>query len=378
VSREFVDRSRARRLDESDIDAIAVGAAILGTGGGGNPYVGSLRAKEQLRAGRTIEVVDLDALAPDAMGVSVGGIGAPVVGIEKIEKGDECLQALRALEEYVGRPADAMIAAEIGGSNSIEPMITAAQAGIPVVDADGMGRAFPEVQMSTYFIYGHVPAPAALADEKGNRVLYTRVQDMYRLERLARTATVDMGAAAGFATAPMRGDFVQRYAGPATLTQCLELGHTVARARRERRNVVEAVRASQQGVRLFDGKIADVRRELKGGFAVGRVRLDGIDGNRGERAEIDIQNENLVFRREGVVEASVPDLIIVLDADSGQSITTEVLRYGLRVSVLALPCHPLLRTPEALEVIGPPAFGYPDVPYRPLAAEGSHDATVSG
>lgn len=376
MSAEAVDRSAARRLDESDIDAIAVGAAILGTGGGGNPYIGSLRAKEQLRAGRTIEVVGLDALAPDAMVVSVGGIGAPVVGIEKIEKGDECLLALRALEAYVGRPADAMVAAEIGGSNSIEPMITAAQAGIPVVDADGMGRAFPEVQMSTYFIYGHAPAPAALADEKGNRVLYTRVHDMYWLERLARAATVDMGAAAGFAIAPMSGEFLQRYAVPHTLTQCLELGHTVAGARRERRDVVEAVRTSQGGVRLFDGKIADVRRELKGGFAVGRVRLDGVDGYRGERAEIDIQNENLVFRREGVVEASVPDLIIVLDADTGHSITTEVLRFGLRVSVLALPCHRLLRTPEALEVIGPAAFGYPDVPYRPLAAEGSNDATV--
>lgn len=365
-----------RRLDEADVEAIALGAAILGTGGGGNPYVGSLRAREQLRAGRSIEVIPLEALAPDALVVSVGGIGAPVVGIEKIEKGDECLQALRTVEAYLGRPVDAVVASEIGGSNSIEPMITAAQAGIPVVDADGMGRAFPEVQMCTYFIYGHRPYPAALADEKGNRVLYPHVKDMYWLERLARTAAVDMGAAAGFALPPMRADFLQRYAVPGTLTQCLELGHTVARARKERRNVVEAVRSSQGGARLFNGKITDVRRELKGGFAVGRVRLDGIDAYAGRRAEIDIQNENLVFRLDGVVEASVPDLIIVLDADTGLPITTEVLRFGLRVAVLALPCHPLLRTAEALEVIGPAAFGYPDVVYRPLAQRGSEDAPV--
>jgi len=366
----------ARVLNESDVDAIALGAAILGTGGGGNPYVGSLRAREQLRAGRTIEVVSLDDLDPDALVVSVGGIGAPVVGIEKIEKGDECLQALRTLEEYLGRKVDAVVPPEIGGSNSIEPMITAAQADIPVVDADGMGRAFPEVQMCTYFIYGHEPSPAALADEKGNRVLYARVKDMYWLERLARTAAVDMGAAAGFALAPMRGEFLQRYAVPGTLSQCLELGHTVARARSERRDVVEAVRLSQGGIRLFGGKITDVRRELKGGFAVGRVRLEGIDDYAGQRAEIDIQNENLVFRREGRVEVSVPDLIIVLDADTGQAITTEVLRFGLRVAVLALPCHALLRTPEALAVIGPAAFGYPDVVYRPLAERGSEDAPV--
>ena len=364
-------RHGGRLLDEDDVRAIALGAAILGTGGGGNPYLGSLRAREQLRQGRDIELIALSVLAPDARVVSVGGIGAPVVGIEKIEKGDECTQALRALEDFLGERVDAVVPAEIGGSNSIEPMITAAQTGLPVVDADGMGRAFPEVQMCTYFIYGHGPSPAALADEKGNRVVYARVKDMFWLERLARTAAVDMGAAAGFALPPMRGDFLQRYAVPGTVSRCLALGHTVLDARARHDDVIEAVRASADGVRLFGGKIADVRRELRGGFAVGRVRLEGIDDCLGQRAEIDIQNENLVFRRARVggtfeVGASVPDLIVLLDADNGQPITTEVLRFGLRVAVLAFPCHDLLRTPEALAVIGPSAFGYADVTYRPL------------
>ena len=67
--------------------------------------------------------------------------------------------------------------------------------------------------------------------------------------------------------------------------------------------------------------------------------------------------------------ATVPDLICMVDLESGQPITTEVLRYGLRVAVLGLPCHPLLSTPEALAVIGPQAFGY-DLEYRPLRREG--------
>jgi len=40
---------------------------------------------------------------------------------------------------------------------------------------------------------------------------------------------------------------------------------------------------------------------------------------------------------------------------------------AVRVAVLALPAHPLLRTPEALAVVGPRAFGY-DVDYVPLEA----------
>ena len=63
---------------------------------------------------------------------------------------------------------------------------------------------------------------------------------------------------------------------------------------------------------------------------------------------------------------SVPDLIVVLDIDSGHAITTEMLRYGQRVAILALPCHPLLQSPAALEVVGPKAFGFPDIVYRPV------------
>ncbi len=153
-----------RTLTIEDIRALEIGAAILGTGGGGNPYIGRLRTEQLLKAGRTLSVLPLEALDDDDLVAGVGGIGAPVVGIEKIERGDECLQAMRAVERATGRQAAAVISCEIGGANSMEPMITGAQAGLPVVDGDGMGRAFPELQMCTFFIYGLKPAPAAFAD----------------------------------------------------------------------------------------------------------------------------------------------------------------------------------------------------------------------
>ena len=122
----------------------------------------------------------------------------------------------------------ALISAEVGGSNSIEPILTAAYAGLPVVDGDGMGRAFPEMQMSTFFIYGLDPSPGAIADDKGNVVVFKKVVDMFWLERFARHVAVDMGAAAGFATAPMKGAYVKKVAVPGTLTQALEIGRTIS------------------------------------------------------------------------------------------------------------------------------------------------------
>src|ERR1700749_3287779 len=83
---------------ENDLIPLALGAALLGTGGGGNPYVGMLRLRELLRKGATVEVLPLETLADDMYIGSVGGIGAPVVGFEKIKQGDECLRALRGVE----------------------------------------------------------------------------------------------------------------------------------------------------------------------------------------------------------------------------------------------------------------------------------------
>jgi DUF917 family protein len=355
-----------REVIDADLDAIEIGAAILGTGGGGNPYIGKLRCREELKKGRRIPVIPLAELPNDALVVSLGGIGAPVVGVEKIEEGEECLRALRALEKELGVKVDALISAEIGGANSMEPMLTAAQAGLPVVDGDGMGRAFPEMQMCTWSIYGHREAPAAMADEKGNIVIIRNTPDDVWLERIARSVVVAMGAAAGLATQPMRGDFVKRAAVPNTITQALNLGRAVLQAHRTNSDPVQTVIDQERGKLLMTGKIVDLQRHLKGGFAVGHITLEGFGNFLGDNGRIDLQNEFLVFWRNEIVEVCTPDLIVVLDSDTGLPITTEMLRYGQRVAVLGLPAHPLMRSPEALKVVGPTAFGYSEITFNPM------------
>lgn len=355
-----------REVTDGDLDAIEIGAAILGTGGGGNPYIGKLRCREQLKMGRKIPVIPLAELPDDALVVSLGGIGAPVVGVEKIEEGEECLRALRAIERELGVKVDALISAEIGGANSMEPMLTAAQAGLPVVDGDGMGRAFPEMQMCTWSIYGHREAPGAMADEKGNIVIIRDTPNDIWLERIARSVVVSMGAAAGLATQPMKGDFVKRAAVPGTITQALNLGRAVLQAHKTNADPVQTVINQERGKLLMTAKIVDLQRHLKGGFAIGHLALEGFGNFQGDSGRIDLQNEFLVFRRNEMVEVCTPDLIVVLDSDTGLPITTEMLRYGQRIAVLGLPAHSLMRSAEALKVVGPAAFGYDDITFAPM------------
>lgn len=354
------------QVDEAKLEAIAIGAGILGTGGGGNPYYGKLQVRRLLRQGAQITVIALDALPDDAVVVSVGGMGAPTVSIERIPRGDEWLVALRALEAHTGKRATHLIPGEVGGANALRPMVVSALAGLPLVDGDGMGRAFPELQMESFAIAGIPATPAALADIYHNVVVFPWLRDAKTLERYARAVTVQMGGAAGYAFPMLSGAQTRATAIPHTLSFAAAIGEAVLDARRMHADPIAAVCETTGGHLLFRGKIIDVQRRLVAGFARGWVELEGLDEYRGTHLRIDFQNEYLIARRDQDVVAVVPDLVCIVDALTAEPVTTEVLRYGLRVAVLGIPAPRALRTPEALAVVGPQAFGYPDVVYQPL------------
>ena len=98
------------------------------------------------------------------------------------------------------------------------------------------------------------------------------------------------------------------------------------------------------------------------------MRIAGLGDWAGDM-EIDIQNENLVARQDGVIKAIVPDLICILDSETAEPITTETLRYGQWVTVMGVAVPPIMRTPEALAVFGPSGFGI-DAPFTPIESLG--------
>src|SRR5437764_1310217 len=199
-------------IGPAEAEAIALGEGILGTGGGGNPYMGKLRLLLALKQGARIEVIDPAEVPDKAVAIAVSGMGAPTVTLEKPEWGRECVEALMALERHMHTKAFAVVPGEIGGANAITPLLVAAQSGLPCVDCDPMGRAFPELQMDTFSIYGVSPSPCALCDDKGNVVIFAATQDALWTERLGRVVTIAMGGHAGLAMPVLRGAELKRTA----------------------------------------------------------------------------------------------------------------------------------------------------------------------
>lgn len=347
-----------REIGLAELRDLARGAAVLGTGGGGDPYVGRLIAERAIAEHGPVLLVDVSEVPADALVVPSAMMGAPTVMVEKLPRGDEAASALRALEAVLGREVTHTISIEAGGLNSTVPFAVGAQLGLPVVDADGMGRAFPEIQMVMPTLSGIAAAPMALADEKGNSLVLRTIDNRWA-ERLARSATVDMGCTAMTALYALSGAQLRDAMVAGTLSLCEELGRLIRSERAAHGDPIGAVAERLGGAELGRGKVADVARRTEGGFARGEARIGELS--------LSFQNEHLLARAGDEVLASTPDLIFVLDGETGEPVTTEGLRYGQRVCVLAAPCDPRWRTPEGLALVGPEAFGY-ECEYVPVEA----------
>ena len=353
-----------RLIEARQLDDIALGAAVLGTGGGGDPYIGKLMAQQSIRKCQPVQLITVDEVPDDALVACSAMMGAPTVMVEKIPSGGEIVEAFKALESYLGKPLYATMSAEAGGLNSSTPFTVAAELGIPLVDADLMGRAFPEIQMVTATLYGISATPMAIADEKGNHCIINTFNNRWT-ETFARTIAIDMGCSAFIGLFVMTGKQLREAAVAGTISVVESIGQTIRGAHAAHIDPIEALRTATNGHLIWKGKIADLYRRTETGFARGTTVIEGVEEFEGRTLSIDFQNEFLIAREGERVIASTPDLITVLDAEAGNAITTESLRYGYRVAVLGMPCDPRWRTQGGIELAGPQYFGY-DVDYVPI------------
>ncbi len=259
---------------------------------------------------------------------------------------------------------------KLAAATALRPCCSHCVRAFPVVDCDGMGRAFPESQMVIFNIRGQRAAPAILTDDKGSCVV-VETDDNLAEERLARAVSVAMGGICHLIEYSATGKQMKETALRGTVSDALAIGRSIRIARESGGDPFEALFGALQRSRqfgragvLFDGKIVDLHRETRNGFSVGRALIDAFGG--GSRLEVEFKNENLVARLDGEVRALVPDLITILDRETAETIVTEHLKYGQRVKVVGASAPAALCTSEALAVLGPGAFDIPG-PYRPIA-----------
>ncbi|KAF9256832.1 Hydantoinase/oxoprolinase [Marasmius fiardii PR-910] len=385
-------------LSETDLYFIMEGCGVLGTGGGGTPYPGFLLGRSVLRKGGKIRIVDHMYLPDDAPLARGGWMGSPNVGMERLEKTQAVVEAGKELAKYMGiGKYQAAICDEIGGGNGMVPLVTSYYYDIPVLDGDFMGRAYPLLNqvlpgMDLRSAFQSALMPAALCDGNGNVVLLTKVKNEHYVENIMRTVTAEMGSSAALVTAPLKLSDARDYGIMRTQSQAWWIGRAifVCRQKNDLKSIPREILNLQSGACLFVGKIVNVSRvgfiflpEVRAGFTWGEITIsllrdDETEGSstasisvgEDDQMIIPFQNENLaayIQKPDGSrkMTAIVPDLIAVLDSQSGSHLGTQMYAYGLRVTVVALAGSPLWTTEKGLKVGGPTAFGLKD-PYTPI------------
>src|SRR6476660_1319595 len=280
-----------RELALDDIEALAVGAWILGTGGGGSPYLGLLNMRRLYAEGHRVELMSPLELADDDRVAVVSNMGAPLVGQERLADSRNIARAVEMQEDYSGVKFRAVMSLEIGGGNGIQPLMAAAHLGLPVVDADLMGRAYPEAQMTSVAVGGLVPYPCALYDPRGIEAIVTKAPSWKWMERASRRICVEMGSIASTCKAPRSGAEVKEWGIHFTVTKAIGIGRRVREATRRHEDPIAAILDEAGGKQLFRGKVIDVARRATEGFLRGRCIIEGLDEDRFGRLELVFQNE---------------------------------------------------------------------------------------
>ncbi|OAL19175.1 hypothetical protein AYO20_11673 [Fonsecaea nubica] len=369
-------------ISMTDLEWISSGCKILGCGGGGDPYQQFLKITAVLRsAPGSIRVVSPLDLPASAMVGWTGCMGSPEVSMERMEA-DECNKAQDELTRVLGLPPmNGFMAVEIGGGNGLVNLEVAAAHGVPCVDADLMGRAYPTYWQTTINVYGspkgEALVPATIASGDGSFMTMTASRTDRLVDSALRAAVVEMGCRAGKACPPKTAKVVQEQAILHSVSLAWWIGRAVALEKNvadRATRIIEAVGGAASARILAQGKITSVERVLKTGHSYGVVEIDGVLSSSGAKASVRIpfKNENAFVEAttgdgQTTILAAVPDLIAVLDLETGAGLGVPDYKYGLKVTVIAIAASPRWTdTPRGLELGGPGSMGFDQIKYVPI------------
>lgn len=379
-------------LSEIDVEWLADGCYVLGCAGGGSPFSEYIKLRDQIRAGHSMRIIDVSALKDTDVIYWGGHMGSPAVSNERLSA-DETCDAFAELMEYLHHDSfDAVMSLEIGGANGLQPLLVGSTKHYnrPTVDADWMGRAYPTYWQTTICVYcpGEL-VPCAIASGDGKSILMTKTTNDEIVDRALRASCSEMGSRVGMGAKPTSKDRIVKYSVTNTMSLAWRIGRCIARAKAHNTSgtvaeqIISEVGGPDTAKVLFRGKIIGVERRLHKGHSYGTITvaqasLSELESSpqpsvaTGGIVKIPFKNENIYalhISEQGTETylAMVPDLIAVLDTQSGKALGVPEYRYGVMVTVLGITCSPRWSdTPKGLEIGGPEAMGYKDLVYKPL------------
>ncbi len=350
-------------LTRIEIEALVDGATILGVGGGGSPERGLASLLEQFDRGRKLVLASIDELNEDDLLASPYFVGSVAPTVPKIKLpaviDDPIAQAIKLLEEKLGRKVAGTVASEIGGGNTAASLAIAAKLGIPMVDGDLMGRAGPELHQSTVHIFGFTMYPAAIVSNTGNQMVVDSYASIDDYEAIARYASVISQGHVAVVDTPLTKPQAKRCVIQGMISKCIAIGNARKNAVQKNEDAAKAVtKELRNGKIIFSGKVSNYSWKDERGFLLGEAQIEGNGEWKGSKLKSWIMNEHIMCWINEKPAVMSPDLIAFLDPRTGAGVTNDKLAKDMDVIVVGASINDVWRTPRGLDLFGPRHFGF--------------------
>lgn len=351
-----------RKLDIQELKDIMMGCTIMGTGGGGSLSEGLAVVEREWKEGKEFKLLEFHEIQDDAYYASPYYCGCILPEEEEEEAvldGRDIALSVEALEQYMNKNFHGLVSIEYGGGNTGEVMAIAAMTGKYIVDADAAGRAVPELQFSTYYVTEQPITPLAVGTIYGDVAIIPKVKEDARAEALTRYMAVATKGTVGMTDHPISGKNLKTSVIPGAITYAEKVGRAQRIAIEQGKDPVQEILKATGGKLLFTGKVTkETGWESRDGFTLGNIYLEGLGCDAGHTGRVWYKNENMMFWMDGKTRLTCPDLICVLECDTGIPVTNPNSKEGMELCVLGIPCHELWKTPRALEILNPRFFGF--------------------
>jgi uncharacterized protein len=299
-------------------------------------------------------------LPPSSTCAAVGVVGSPIAMAELPPTGDEFVEAVRRLETRVGTRLAGVFPLAAAAVNALTPVVAAAQLGIPLLDADGMGRVFPLVQQTSLHLAGVPVAPVAAVAATGEAVLVEAASGA-RAEVVLRAAVTVVGGWAATASHACTSTDLARAGVPGTVSRLLAVGRVLLEGGTADQTV-SRLAALTGARRVTRGRVVDLEHHTRPSDLAMPAHPSNVivaEPDGGRLVRLEAQNDVLLVLADGAVIAAVPDIVCLLDAVRGGVASLDGLEVGDLVEVLVMPSAALWYTPDGLDLVGPRAFGLP-------------------
>jgi DUF917 family protein len=334
--------------------------------------------KKALEDGIELGWVGADDIPDDVWSVNPCGTGsvAPVseetlkeieaMGLVDVMGDDALIEAVKELENYLGRSFGCVVAFEPGAGNTPDALVVGGRLGIPVVDGDYAGRAVPEDIQATTHLYGKHIWPFTAVDRWGNITIVKNCANPRMGERLGKHLALAAFGGASTAITPIRAREMKDVLVHGTLTKCLAIGQAMREARTTGGDPIDAALKVTGGWRLFEGIVAGKEWEDRDGYMFGTTHVKGTGDYEGQTLDVWFKNENHISWLNGKPWICSPDIVTFLRARSGEGTTNADIKEGDEVVALGIKGLEAFRTEFGLnECTGPRYFGF-DIDYRPI------------